>query len=132
MIANYSRKNDDYVEQRPGEYEFLRPDRPELELKVWEAAAATSAAPSYFKPFAHEATKRTYLDGAIYHNNPVRLANRERRLLWPDVADREPDIFLSIGTSQNKRDLWNQLRQPPSSDRDSKYVKISCLFLSIN
>jgi patatin-like phospholipase/acyl hydrolase len=105
IMANYSRKSKGYVEQRPGQYEFLRPDGPDQELKVWEAAAATSAAPSYFKPFCHEATKRTYLDGAIYHNNPVRLAHRERRLLWPDVADREPDLFLSIGTSQNQADV---------------------------
>jgi patatin-like phospholipase/acyl hydrolase len=102
ILANYSRNNDEHTEQRPGEYEFLRPDRPEQELKVWQAAAATSAAPTYFKPFMHEATKRTYLDGAIYHNNPVRLAQRESKLLWPDVANRDPDIFLSIGTGQHE------------------------------
>ena len=30
--------------------------------------------------------------------------NHERKLIWPDVADRAPDLFLSIGTSQNKAD----------------------------
>jgi patatin-like phospholipase/acyl hydrolase len=115
IMANYSRK----TEQRPGEYEFLRPDRPEQELTVWQAAAATSAAPTYFKPFMHEATKRTYLDGAIYHNNPVRLAHRERKLLWPDIANRDPDIFLSIGTGQHEalraRDSRNLLAKSDPS-----------------
>jgi predicted acylesterase/phospholipase RssA len=101
IIANYSRKGNEFAPNRSGDYEFLRPDRSDQELTLWEAAAATSAAPSYFKPFEHTQIKRTYLDGAVYHNNPVRLVHRERKLLWPDVADIDPDIFLSIGTSQN-------------------------------
>jgi len=117
IIANYSRKDCNSVQQRPGEYEFLRPDGPDHELAVWEAAAATSAAPSYFKPFEHAPTKRTYLDGAIYHNNPVRLVHRERKLLWPDVADRDPDILLSIGTSQNSAILRRSLSSEAPSDR---------------
>ncbi|KAF2826308.1 FabD/lysophospholipase-like protein, partial [Ophiobolus disseminans] len=117
IIANYSRKDSNSVPQRSGEYEFLRPDGPDQELTVWEAAAATSAAPSYFRPFEHAPTKRTYLDGAIYHNNPVRLVHRERKLLWPDVADRDPDIFLSIGTSQNVANMRRSLSSEGSSSR---------------
>ena len=104
IIANYSRKEDEKSSLRPAEYEFLRPDRFEIGLSIADAAAATSAAPTFFKPFEHADTHRTYLDGAIYHNNPVRLMNHERKLIWPDVADRAPDLFLSIGTSQNKAD----------------------------
>ncbi|CAN9421253.1 unnamed protein product [Alternaria alternata] len=104
IIANYSRKEDEKSSLRPAEYEFLRPDRFEIGLSIADAAAATSAAPTFFKPFEHVDTHRTYLDGAIYHNNPVRLMNHERKLIWPDVADRAPDLFLSIGTSQNKAD----------------------------
>ncbi|KAH7087111.1 hypothetical protein FB567DRAFT_526936 [Paraphoma chrysanthemicola] len=111
IMANYNRKNEGYTEQRPGEYEFLRPDRPEHELAIWQAAAATSAAPTYFKPFVHDATKRTYLDGAIYHNNPVRLAHREKKLIWPDVANTHPDIFLSIGTGQHKASRHRDTRR---------------------
>jgi patatin-like phospholipase/acyl hydrolase len=108
VIANYSREHDSR-EKRRGHYAFFRPDNPEQELKIWEAAAATSAAPTFFKPFEHVSTRRTYLDGALYHNNPVLLVHRERKLLWPDVADREPDILLSIGTSQNGDDLRESL-----------------------
>ncbi|KAK4541558.1 hypothetical protein LTR36_007855 [Oleoguttula mirabilis] len=46
VLANYRRKED----SRP-EYDFERPHEPELEMRVSEAAAATSAAPTYFKPF---------------------------------------------------------------------------------
>jgi patatin-like phospholipase/acyl hydrolase len=108
VIANYSRKDDTRKSHRKLHYDFPRPDRPDLELKIWEAAAATSAAPTFFKPFIHEPTERTYLDGAVYHNNPVRLVRSEAQLLWPDVADEHPDILLSIGTGQNRREMKNQ------------------------
>ena len=78
-------------------------------MKVWEAAAATSAAPSYFKPFYHKVAGRCYLDGALYNNNPVRVAHRERRMLWPDVLSKDPDIFLSIGTGQSEKYAKNSL-----------------------
>lgn len=64
-------------------------------------ARATSAAPSYFKPFRSERSRRGYLDGALYHNNPVRVADLERRLIWPDSKFSPPDILLSVGTSCN-------------------------------
>ena len=37
----------------------------------------------------------------MYHNNPVRVAYHESKLLWPDVQDSQPDILLSIGTGHN-------------------------------
>lgn len=65
------------------------------------SARATSAAPGYFKPFIHERTGIGYLDGALYYNNPVRVANMERKLIWPDTINLPPDILLSIGTGHN-------------------------------
>jgi hypothetical protein len=38
---------------------------------------------------------------SIYYNNPVRVANHERKYLWPDVAGNLPDIILSVGTGKN-------------------------------
>ena len=69
-------------------------------------ARATSAAPSYFKTFRSKRNGRGYLDGALYHNNPVQVADLERRLIWPDRDPLPPDILLSIGTSCN-----NSIRQ---------------------
>ena len=65
------------------------------------SARATSAAPRIFKPMCHEASRQVYADGAIYHNNPIQIADQERKLLWPHLADDQPDIILSIGTSYN-------------------------------
>ena len=104
VIANYRRKEDGQAD-----YDFERPHEPELEMRVWEAAAATSAAPTYFKPFVNSMTRRTYLDGALQNNNPARLANRERRLIWPENADADPDILLSLGTGQNRISILPKL-----------------------
>jgi predicted acylesterase/phospholipase RssA len=123
ILANYSRTDTSKGKRRKAAHDFPRPDNPELELRVWEAAAATSAAPSYFKPFVHKPTNRTYLDGALYNNNPVRVVQRERRLLWPDVATKHPDIFLSIGTSQNEEEIRKDLRMTPCrSKHNERYV----------
>lgn len=63
------------------------------------SARATSAAPRIFKPFHHEPSKQVYLDGAIFHNNPIVIAERERKLIWGSLQEEYPDILLSIGTS---------------------------------
>ncbi|KAF2475025.1 uncharacterized protein BDR25DRAFT_280671 [Lindgomyces ingoldianus] len=104
IIANYCRKGG----QR--NYEFLRPHDPYFEMKMWEAGAATAAAAPYFKPFVHPRTNATYLDGAFFNNNPVRVGHLERRLLWPDVQNQPPDLFLSIGTSQDQKQVDKELK----------------------
>jgi patatin-like phospholipase/acyl hydrolase len=101
ILANYSRH-----EENETNYKFEFPHN----LQIWEAASATSAAPSFFKPFVCFDPHRTYLDGAIYYNNPVRVANHERKFLWPDVADNPPDILLSIGTGKNGQRMKEELQ----------------------
>ncbi|KAG9835169.1 FabD/lysophospholipase-like protein, partial [Aureobasidium melanogenum] len=96
IFANYNRPQSSGDSQT-----FVRPENPSNELEVWEAAAATSAAPFYFKPYTHTRTGTSYIDGGLYHNNPVYVANRERKLLWPAIADKHPDMLLSIGTGKN-------------------------------
>ena len=46
-------------------------------------------------------TKESFIDGAVFHNNPVRIANYESKLLWPDVEELHPDVLLSLGTGQH-------------------------------
>jgi hypothetical protein len=60
---------------------------------------ATTAAASYFKPFINTRTGINYIDGGLYYSNPIRIANEERKLLWPDVRNKPPDLMLSIGTA---------------------------------
>ena len=55
----------------------------------------------YFKPHASKQNNRSYVDGAVYHNNPVFVADMERRLIWGEAAGSQADIILSLGTSQN-------------------------------
>lgn len=98
VMANYSRTEH---QQQHSDYEFLRSENATGEFRVWEAAAATSAAPPYFKSFRHP-NGRSFFDGALYNNNPVNIAQRERKLLWTDVKDQHPDVLLSVGTGQDK------------------------------
>ena len=89
-----------------------------LEIVTYRSARAraTSAAPSYFKLFRSKRSSRGYLDGALYHNNPIRVADLERRLIWPDTEFSPPDILLSIGTSCNNnigQEAQNRLHLPP-------------------
>ncbi|KAF2096172.1 FabD/lysophospholipase-like protein [Rhizodiscina lignyota] len=96
IFTNYNREV-----ERQVSYKLIRPDNPRNELKRWEVLRAASAAPGYFKPFVKKETQEGYLDGALYHNNPVRVAYHESKLLWLDVAEYQPDILLSIGTGHN-------------------------------
>ncbi|KAH8624551.1 hypothetical protein IG631_21290 [Alternaria alternata] len=100
VVANYCRRIPKDDKQS---YEFLRPSEPDAEMRAWQAGAATAAAVPFFKPFVHPSTGETYYDGAFYNNNPVKVGNRERQLLWPDVQDNHPDLLLSIGTSQHQQ-----------------------------
>lgn len=115
VISNYSRSSDELPN-----WDFQRPGNPRQELKVWQAAAATSAASPFFKAYRNELSGRTYFDGAFYNNNPVRVAHQERKLLWPDVANKSPDIFLSIGTGSNKH-IAKQSEQSERTQSPSRY-----------
>lgn len=68
------------------------------------SARATSAAPTFFKPFVNSRTREGFIDGAVFHNNPVRIANYESKLIWPDMEESHPDILLSVGTGHNGMD----------------------------
>ncbi|KAF2420198.1 hypothetical protein EJ08DRAFT_690440 [Tothia fuscella] len=81
VLGNYNRVCSDKLS-----YQFL-------------PACATSAAPKFFKPYNHEPTQRSYIDGAVFHNNPIELAERERKLIWPELQDSYPDIVVSLGTA---------------------------------
>ena len=54
-----------------------------------------------FKPLCHGPSKQVYTDGAIYHNNPIQIADKERKLIWPDLENEYPDLIVSVGTTYN-------------------------------
>ncbi|EXK77612.1 hypothetical protein FOQG_17687 [Fusarium oxysporum f. sp. raphani 54005] len=97
LIANYSRNPPDKLKDGREGYDCLqREDEQANDFLSWQAARATSAAPTLFKPYNHQPTQRTYVDGAIVRNNPVRLAYEEGTRIWKST--KPPDIILSIGT----------------------------------
>ncbi|KAI9767630.1 MAG: hypothetical protein M1839_004461 [Geoglossum umbratile] len=104
LMTNYSRPLVHYKEW------LVRPDTYEQEVKVWEAARATSAAPTFFKPYTHAATGIVYRDGALKCNNPIRIADYERRSIWRSGSN-SLDLHLSIGTGvspeYSKKSLGN-------------------------
>lgn len=104
VISNYNR------EEPSDPAHSLEPsDGPKNVLKIWEAAAATSAAPSFFKPF--ECHGKTYLDGALNHNNPVYIAWREKKRIWPDMPSKGLDVLVSLGTGQHKSEIDEELKK---------------------
>ncbi|RPA77551.1 hypothetical protein BJ508DRAFT_417003 [Ascobolus immersus RN42] len=102
VIGNYARKsewlngvklNDDYRFHSPIIF------RPEAEFKIWEAARATSAAPSFFKPYEHAGSGLVLQDGGLSYNNPIEIASSEgRKVMAGPSPDSVPDVLLSIGT----------------------------------
>ena len=60
------------------------------------SARSTSAAPTYFEPYHHGATDRTYIDGALRRNNPCQTLLEEKKAIWDPKTP--VDIILSLGT----------------------------------
>lgn len=66
-------------------------------VKIWEAARATSAAPTFFEPVQLQIgnEERNLIDGGIFINSPAVSAYAEAKRIFPD----EKDFFvLSLGT----------------------------------
>jgi predicted acylesterase/phospholipase RssA len=78
-----------------------REDDPEKDMKIWEAALATSAVPFYLPPFAKKETNTEYIDGAVYANCPAEVAYGEMEKLWPEKG-ASLDYLLSLGTGDQK------------------------------
>jgi Patatin-like phospholipase len=68
---------------------------------IWQAARATSAAPSYFKEMfiSTPLPGIAYVDGGIGHNNPAEIALQdEAPKIWPTCRQF---CLVSIGTGQH-------------------------------
>ena len=67
-----------------------------LGCKVWEAARATSAAPTFFKRL-EIGNKQPFIDGGLGRNNPSKLVLAEAKVVFPT---RQIGCLVSIGTGQ--------------------------------
>ena len=70
----------------------------DYDFYMWQAARATSAAPTYFEVFKlnHLRSKEYYalIDGAVFANNPAMCAYAEAKRIFPD----DSLFILSLGT----------------------------------
>jgi len=64
--------------------------------KIWEAARATSAAPSFFKSI-EIGNKQPVIDGGLGCNNPSKLLLKEAHVVFPT---QPIGCLVSIGTGQ--------------------------------
>ncbi|KAI7772331.1 hypothetical protein LZL87_007692 [Fusarium oxysporum] len=107
-------------------YRFRRAPQPDREMKVWEAARATAAAPPYFKPYEKPETKEMYLDGALYHNYAVWVAHQEKRLIWGDTGSgRLGDILNCNRIRESFLTENSQLHGRSIPDGEQRYVRIN-------
>jgi predicted acylesterase/phospholipase RssA len=67
-----------------------------LDCKIWEAARATSAAPTFFKRI-EIGRGQPFVDGGLGRNNPSRLLLDEAKSLF---GARQIGCLVSIGTGQ--------------------------------
>jgi uncharacterized protein len=77
---------------------------PRREWPMWQAARATSAAPTYFEPakltFKGTQDYLALVDGGLYANNPAMCGYVEARKLWPKDNDF---LVVSLGTGELTR-----------------------------
>ena len=70
---------------------------PHFHCKIWEAARATSAAPTFFKRI-EIGRKQPFIDGGLGRNNPSQVVLDEAKALFG--ARRQIGCLVSIGTGQ--------------------------------
>jgi predicted acylesterase/phospholipase RssA len=93
-----------YDLSKPGPFFFKRRYTLEdaaYDVKMWQVARATSAAPTYFEPakvaeFKNEG-EHALVDGGVYANNPSVAAYADAVELWGEEAEIH---VVSIGTGQ--------------------------------
>lgn len=77
------------------------------ELFLWEAMAATSAAPILSERIDLEinGVKKRFADGCIVANNPTAIAIIEAQRMWPG---RPIGVIMSLCLTNSEKDLVNQ------------------------
>jgi predicted acylesterase/phospholipase RssA len=80
---------------------YTAPKNNAPDCTIWEAARATSAAPTFFKriDIGRPGSRQSYIDGGIGVNNPTAQVLEEAELMFPD---RRVSCIISLGTGQKK------------------------------
>lgn len=81
-------------------------DDSDFNWPMWQAARATSAAPTYFEPAKLDAENgKDYfalIDGGVFANNPAMCAYAEARHIWPKETSF---LVVSLGTGELTRSI---------------------------
>lgn len=78
---------------------YVSPKEPSIPCTIWQAARATSAAPTFFKRvfIGPSARPEPFIDGGVGQNNPTAQVLEEAELVFPD---RNITCIISIGTGK--------------------------------
>ena len=78
---------------------YESPKEPSIPCTVWQAARATSAAPTIFKRvrIGPAARREPFIDGGVGRNNPTSQVLEEAELMFPN---RKITCVISIGTGK--------------------------------
>ncbi|KIJ39609.1 hypothetical protein M422DRAFT_175001, partial [Sphaerobolus stellatus SS14] len=79
---------------------YQSPEANTYNCMIWEAARATSAAPTFFERISIAGPghpKQSYIDGGLGRNNPTKQILEEARLIFPD---RHVACIIRIGTGK--------------------------------
>lgn len=99
-----------------------------IDCMIWEAARATSAAPTFFKPIEIDnghGVRSRYTDGCIGTNNPTDVVLREASEIFPD---RKIACIISIGTGKPKNTM---LARPSIFWRNMPRVDVALAIVDI-
>ncbi|KAI0490453.1 hypothetical protein F4859DRAFT_500816 [Xylaria cf. heliscus] len=119
VFANYNRPD---IAEKSVPYHFSRSDAPDKEIRMWEAARATTAIAPLFSPFKKPETDREYTNGGMC---PILVAHYEAKSVWKDVTNRPPDLVLSIGAGSNIGDRSKAGPNSPTSLHTSTNDSVS-------
>jgi calcium-independent phospholipase A2-gamma len=81
------------------------------DIKIWEAARATSAATTFFAPMTIKSRgiQREFLDGGLGANNPVHeLWQEAAKAFGPGPLEPQIQCLLSIGTGKPKLEAFGK------------------------
>jgi hypothetical protein len=88
--------------------------------KIWEAARATFAAPTFFAPITVDHV--TYGDGGTGWNNPTRLVISEVRQIWPN---RPIGCLISLGTGEEDPNQLVTVDNVPKRGLQRRFLNIT-------
>jgi len=91
------------------------------QCSVWQAARATSAAPSYFPPAWVDIPPPGgwYIDGGLKRNNPSEVALAEARRYWKSA---KCVLIVSIGTGVQKTADFIENQEPPEKSTSQQLI----------